>query len=368
MLKRFIIVAILCAVVVGALVGFNEVLKPMMIAQFLGAPRPPVTVSAAEVTKETWPSYLQAIGTVTAVEGVDVASQVAGTVSRIAFQPNQQIEAGQVLVQLDDAVEQADLALQESRVRLARQTLDRVSALRARGNASEAAFDEARATLDQAQAALAQTRAVIDEKRIEAPFSGVVGIPKINLGQYVSAGDPLVTLQQLDRVHVDFTLPEQALSQVQMGQRVELEVDAYPGRSFAGAITGIDPRLDSTSRSLSIRATLDNPDKLLMPGVFARVRVVLPERPDVVTVPQTAVTFTLYGNTVFVVEKAQDSDAMVVNQRFVRVGARREGLVEITGGLEPGQTVVTSGQLKLQNGAHVAIDNTLDPARVAGAF
>src|SRR5690606_19045915 len=178
--------------------------------------------------------------------------------------------------------------------------------LRSRGNAADASYDEAVAQVDQTRAQLEQTRAIIDQKSIEAPFDGIVGIERVNQGQFVTAGTPLVTLQRLDRVHVDFSLPEAHIGKVQLGQKVELEIDAYPGRTFSGEITGIDPRLSATSRTLSIRATLDNPDGALRPGVFARVAVVLPERPDVLTVPQTAISFSLYGDTVFVINEVEN--------------------------------------------------------------
>jgi len=366
MIKRFIVVAAFCGLLFGGLVWFNNFRAAAIADFFANRQIPPVTVSAAEVTRQTWPDYLRAIGTIQAVEGVELAPQVAGIVKSITFKPNDSVEAGQLLIQLDDAVEQANIALYEAQLRLAQRTLERVSTLRSRGNAADASYDEAVAQVDQTRAQLEQTRAIIDQKSIEAPFDGIVGIERVNQGQFVTAGTPLVTLQRLDRVHVDFSLPEAHIGKVQLGQKVELEIDAYPGRTFSGEITGIDPRLSATSRTLSIRATLDNPDGALRPGVFARVAVVLPERPDVLTVPQTAISFRLYGDTVFVINEVENEGgepSLVVEQKFVRVGQRRGNVAEILEGLEAGQRVVTSGQLKLQNGYPVAIDNSIDPAQ-----
>ncbi|MGK9165419.1 efflux RND transporter periplasmic adaptor subunit [Inquilinus limosus] len=383
MILRFFLVGIALILVVGALVGMN-VMRDQVVADMFSNPQiPPVAVSAAKAEAKTWTDYLEGIGTISAVEGIQVASEVAGTVVSIDFKPNDTVGAGQRLVQLDDSIDQADVRLYQAEIDLARRTLDRVSSLRARGNAPQSDLDTANANLLKAQAQLARAQATIEKKAVTAPFAGIIGIRKVDIGRYVAAGDPLVTLQRLDQVYVDFTLPEQAFSRVTHSQKVEVRTDAFPEEVFQGQVTGIEPVVDAASRMLRVRATIDNPGLKLRPGFFANVRLMLPERPNVVTVPQTAITYSLYGDTVFVIrEKKAEGDQppppaggsavaqaapagpqLVVEQVFVRVGQRQGNIAEIVEGVKVGDQVVTSGQLKLQNGFPVVIDNSVDPSR-----
>jgi membrane fusion protein, multidrug efflux system len=389
MILRFVLVGIALIVVVGALVGMNFKRDQIVAEIFANQQMPPVPISAAKAEAKTWTDYLEGIGSVSAVEGIELASEVAGTVKSIDFKPNDTISAGQRLVQLDDSIDQADLRLYQAAMDLAQRVLDRVSSLRARGNAPQADLDAANAELLKAQAQIARAQAVIEKKAVTAPFAGIVGIRKIDIGRYVAPGDALVTLQRLDQVYADFTLPEQAFSRISHGQKVEVRADAFPDEVFRGEVSGIEPVVDAASRMVKVRATIDNPGLKLRPGFFANVRLILPERPNVVTVPQTAITFSLYGDTVFVIREKQaeagqqqpaekpaaSGDAgqgggqpsagpqLAVEQVFVRVGKRQGNVAEIVEGVKAGDQVVTSGQLKLQNGFPVVIDNSVDPTR-----
>ena len=379
MILRFFLVGIALIVVVGALVFINIMRDQGVAAMFANPQIPPVTISAAKAEAKTWTDYLEGIGTVSAVEGIEVAPEVAGTVVAIDFKANDTVEAGQRLVQLDDSIDRADLRLYQAAIDLAQRVLDRVSSLRARGNAPQSDLDTANADLLKAKAQIARAQATIDKKAIGAPFAGIVGIRKVDVGAYVAAGASMVTLQRLDQVYVDFTLPEQAFSRVSQGQKVEVRADAFPDDVFRGTVSGIEPVLDATSRMLKVRATIDNPGLKLRPGFFANVRLVLPERPGVVTVPQTAITYSLYGDTVFVIREkkaeggqqdtgqAAAKPQLAVEQVFVRVGQRQGNIAEIMEGVKAGEQVVTSGQLKLQNGYPVVIDNSVDPTRPAPA-
>lgn len=393
MILRFFLVGIGLIIVVGALVGMNIMRDQGVAAFFASQQMPPVPISATKAEAKTWTDYLEGIGSVSAVEGIELASEVAGTVKSIDFKPNDTVSAGQRLVQLDDSIDQADVRLYQAAMDLAKRVLDRVSSLRSRGNAPQSDLDSANAELLKAQAQIARAQATIDKKAVMAPFAGIVGIRKIDIGRYVAAGDALVTLQRLDQVYADFTLPEQAFSRISHGQKVEVRADAFPDEVFRGEVSGIEPVVDSASRMVKVRATIDNPGLKLRPGFFANVRLILPERPNVVTVPQTAITFSLYGDTVFVIREKQaeanqqqpadqpaekpaaSGDAgqggsqppagpqLTVEQVFVRVGKRQGSIAEIVEGVKAGDQVVTSGQLKLQNGFPVVIDNSVDPTR-----
>lgn len=393
MILRFFLVGIGLIIIVGALVGMNVMRDQGVAAFFASQQMPPVPISAAKAEAKTWTDYLEGIGSVSAVEGIDVAFEVPGTVKSIDFKANDTVQAGQRLVQLDDSIDQADLRLYQAAMDLAQRTLDRVSSLRSRGNAPQSDLDNANAELLKAQAQIARAQATIDKKAVAAPFPGIVGIRKIDVGRYVAAGDPLVTLQRLDQVYADFTLPEQAFSRISQGQKVEVRADAFPAEVFRGQVSGIEPVVDAASRMVKVRATIDNPGLKLRPGFFANVRLILPERPNVVTVPQTAITFSLYGDTIFVIREKQAEAGqpaqpqaasggeggqpgaaqapagpqLTVEQVFVRVGQRQGAIAEIVEGVKAGDQVVTSGQLKLQNGFPVVIDNSVDPTRPAQA-
>jgi membrane fusion protein (multidrug efflux system) len=338
------------------------------------------TVSATEVTPVTWTPGIQAIGTAKAARGVDIAVETGGVVTAINFKANDHAAAGQVLVQIDDAVERADLIAAEANIKLYENQLARQTELRRKGVSSQAALDDARAQLDVAKSSYERLQAILDQKAIKAAFDGILGIARVDVGQYVQPGTVVVTFQDLARMRVDFTIPEQSAPYVHVGQITHFNV-APDMPEFKGVITGIDPKVDPQTRLVAVQAELDNADGRVLPGQFLRVRIEMPAQQGVIALPQTAVISSLYGDYVYVVEAPQgDSEAdakaaakkipsgqlpSVVRQVYVTVGERDNGMVAIENGLKAGQKVVTAGQNKLQNDSLVLIDNTIDPARIA---
>lgn len=401
MIKRFIIAFVLLVLVCGGIVGFN-IFRDNAIKQYFATMKPPAaTVSTTVVKPVEWTPGIEAIGTVSAVRGVDLTVETAGIVKEIRFQANQKVEAGAVLVQLDDAVERADLDAQKAQAALDQVALKRAMELQKRGVGSDVTLDNARAAASASESQVSKLQAVLDQKQLRAPFAGTAGIPNINLGQYLSPGTIVLTLQDLDTMRVDFTVPEQQLPQLKIDQAVRLGTggDDMP---FAGAIRGINPKIDPASRLVSVRAEVDNSEGKLSPGQFVQVRVELPEQNNVLAVPQTALTTSLYGDFVYVVHPAKPaaeaakpaSDAakptseakpsagaaqpaeekkpadekkpeLVLSQVFVTPGRRNGGLVEILKGIAPGDEVVTAGQNRLFNGMSVHVDNTVDPTKLS---
>lgn len=361
MLKRFIIATLLLALVGGGLVGFN-IFRDRMIAQFL-ADRPvdPLPVETVLAQAVTWQPALSAIGTVNAARGVDLTVEAAGIVRVIAFEANADVAAGQTLLQLDAEVQQADLTAARSQLALERANLAREQELQSRGVASEARLDQTRAAFDAAESQLARAEAVIGQRRLVAPFDGTIGLPRIDPGAYVSPGTTVATLQDLDTMRVDFSLPEQSLPALFIGQQLHVRIDG-DDRDFDGAITGIDPRVDPGSRMVAVRGSVDNPNRALTPGQFARVRIDLPEEEGVIVLPTTAVTTSLYGDFVYLVRpREDDADTLEVAQVFISVGRRSGGLVEVADGLEAGDRIVASGQNRLSNRAPVTLAETDAP-------
>ena len=370
MIKRLLIAFVILAVFLGGLGYFQFVFKPQMIKGFLAAQVPPPATITAEVAQASeWVERLPAIGTLIASQGVDVASQVAGIVTALGFESGQDVPEGDKLVQLDISVELADLASADATQREADVAFKRQTDLLRKSVASEANVDTALAKRDTAVAAVNRIKALIAQKSILAPFAGRLGIRKVELGQYVSPGLALVTLQALDPIWVDFPMPEQNIGKLKTGQIIELTVDAFPGKVFKGEVTSLDARVSQETRTLLVRGTLPNADRTLLPGMFANVAVLAGEPAEVVTVPRTAITYSLYGDSVYVVKpeaatagKAEPAaggeSVYVVERRFVTTGQVRDDLVAVTSGLKAGETVVTTGQLKLNTGGHVKIDNS----------
>ncbi|MEK0084431.1 efflux RND transporter periplasmic adaptor subunit [Benzoatithermus flavus] len=362
---RLILVALLVGGVGGGLWYFNEFRKQAIRSFFANNVPPPTAVAAVPAEQGPLPRYLGGIGTLVAVRQVSVSPEVQGRVAAIHFEPGAVVKQGEPLVQLNDAPEQADLASFKAQARLAQANLDRTRQLARSDFATQAALDQNQALLEQAQAGIARSEALIAQKLVKAPFAGQLGIRRVELGQYVGPGTELVTLTDLDRLYVNFTVPEQARAVIRLGQPVEITIDAYPGRVFKAELTTIEPQIDPSTRTIKLQATMANPDRLLLPGMFANARLVLPPVPDVVTVPETAVTRTLYGDSVFVVrEEGVDKDGRPVRkavQTFVRTGDVVGGRIAILEGVKPGELVVASGQLKLQSGAAVRVvaDNAL---------
>jgi membrane fusion protein (multidrug efflux system) len=328
------------------------------MAALASLPQPPATVAAAEVQTETWQPYLAAVGSVVATQGILVTTEVAGKVSEIRFEDGQQVQAGTLLLQLDDSVDRAELEGIIAERRLADLQFKRRAELLETKTISRSDYDEARLRLENAIAALATKQAVIEKKRITAPFSGWLGIRQVDLGEYLQPGAAIVPLEALDPVYVDYSLPERYLSQVAVGQALEVEVQAFPGETFSGRIAALNPGIDPGTRSLQIRATLENPQSRLRPGMFAEVRTVLPLRPATLTLPQTAITYNPYGDSVFVIQQGETGPS--VQRRQVETGEVRNGRVEIVQGLQAGELVVVAGQVKLRNGQAVVVDNAIE--------
>ncbi|MBR1091990.1 efflux RND transporter periplasmic adaptor subunit [Bradyrhizobium manausense] len=359
----FIIVGALLAALVGGLVWFNY-FRGQMIKQFFANNKPPPTlVSAAEAKSEVVPNLLTAVGGLAAVHQVDVTADVNGRVTEIKFAPGMHVEAGMPLVQLFDAPEQGDLANYKAQATVAQLSLDRAKQLASRQFGPQATVDSAQAAYDQAQAGIAKTEALISQKLVRAPFSGDLGVRKVEVGQYLTAGTPIVSLTDLSELWANFTVAEKDSGNLKVGQQVRLKVDAYPDRIFDGKITTIEPQIAADTRNIRVQATVANPEKILKPGMFVTTTVVLPDKPAVITVPETAVDYTLYGDSVFVITEKKEEDgktSLSAVRTFVQTGNRVAGRVEIIKGVKPGDKVVAVGQLKLQSGAAVAIST--DPA------
>lgn len=391
--KRMIIMLILVGILFGAVFGFKWFIGQKITETFDNMAMPPAAITVAEATRQRWTERLEAIGTLQAVNGTDVTTEAAGVVSAIRFESGQAVRKGDVLVQLDTATEAATLRSIEASLRLAVVQRDRFRELFARNQAvARADVDQRESEAARLEAEVNAQRALIARKTIRAPFDGVLGIRRINLGQYLNPGDPIVSLQSLDPIHINFNLPEQQLGALQVGQSVSIAVDSLPGREFTGTVTAIEPEVDASTRNFVLQATLDNPEQVLRPGTFARVSAQVGEASDAIVIPQTAVSFNPYGNTVYVVNEARAPDGqasapvdvrpapeapaaeggdaapaqpagpqLTVTQRFVRTGATRGDLVVVTDGLEAGERVATSGLLKLRNDATVVINDAVQP-------
>jgi membrane fusion protein (multidrug efflux system) len=371
MSRRFIITGIVLAALLGGLGWFQFVFKPQMIRTFLSTMKPPpATVTAEAARTEQWIERLTSIGTLIASQGVDVTSQVAGIVTDVHVESGSEVDQGTKLVQLDTSVEVADLASAIATQREAEVAYARQVDLMQKKVTSEANLDTARAKQETTLAAVNRIQAVIAQKAVAAPFSGRAGIRKVEKGQYVSAGMALVSLQALDPIRADFPMPEQHIGKLRVSQPIELTVDAYPGQVFKGEIQSLDARVAQDTRTLLVRAILPNKERKLLPGMFANVTVLVGDATDVVTVPRTAVTYSLYGDSVYVVKPASPKEGaptesgqpageqLIAERRFVRTGQVRDDRVAIIFGLTAGEQVVTTGQLKLNTGAAVHIDNT----------
>lgn len=364
MIKRFIIAFVLLVLVCGGLVGFNLYRDKAIGDFFANMQRPPVAVSTTGVEAVTWEPAVRAIGTVNAANGVDLTTEVAGVVKEIQFKANQSVKRGDVLVRLDDEVQRADLAAAQSSLDLNEQALQRARELQTRGVGSQSTLDSAQAAAMASTSQVTKLQAVVNQKQLRAPFDGTIGIPQIDLGQYISPGQVVATLQNLDTMHANFTVPEQEFSVLAIGQPVRLGLteDDLP---FSGTITGIDPKIDPATRLVSVRAEIANPGGKLNPGQFVRVRVGLPVEDGVIVVPQTALVASLYGDYVYRIKTApaegDAAPAVTVEQVFVKPGRRSDGTVEILDGLAAGDEVVNAGQNRLSNGARVTINNDVQP-------
>jgi membrane fusion protein, multidrug efflux system len=363
MVRWFIIVGLLLALLVGALVGFNA-FRSKMIAQFFANNKPPpASVSVATAKAEVIPNLLTAVGDLAAVHQVNVTSDVNGRITEILFEAGSSVKAGAPLVQLFDAPDKGDLASFKAQATGAQMALDRAKQLAARQFGPQSTVDAAQATFDQAEAGIAKTQAIISQKLVRAPFDGELGVRHVEVGQYLTAGTQIVSLTDLSVLYANFTVTEKDSAQLKVGQTVRLVVDAYSGRTFEGKITTIEPQVSTDTRNIHVQATIENPDHILKPGMFTTTTVVLPDKPPVVTVPETAVDYTLYGDSVFLVTEKKEDDgktSLAVVRTFVQAGNRINGRAEILKGLKADDRVVAVGQLKLQSGAAVTI--SADPS------
>jgi membrane fusion protein (multidrug efflux system) len=365
----------LVALVVIALALYKGFSIYRMVKQYT-APKPPISVAAVQARSQSWQSQIPAIGTLKALQGVELTAEVGGTVTSVQFESGEKLRLNQPIIELDSSVEQASLATAEAALGLARVEFERGRNLVTRQAISKSEFDRLNAELQKANASVAQLRATLAKKRILAPFAGTVGIRQVDVGAYVSPGSVIATLQDISGLFVDFFLPEQQAPQLALEQSVKLSVAAYPGEEFIAKIVAINPKVEATTRTLQVRARLDNPEGKLLPGMFANLQVLLPNPQQRVVVPETAVSFTLYGNSVYAVneaakdagnennQEAQDAEPqLVVERRFVETGERRDGLVVILSGVKEGEQVVSAGQLKIDDGSRVRLEH--DPIEQA---
>jgi membrane fusion protein (multidrug efflux system) len=378
MTKRILLTLVGLIVVIGVLVGIKALQIRKMVAQGASFVPPPETVTVAQATEESWESLLTSVGSLTAVQGVTVAAELAGKVVRIAFESGALVHQGDLLVQQDVSTEQAALPGAEAAVTLAQADLARVRDLRARDIAPQSDEDAAVAKLKQTRAVVDGIRAAIAKKTIRAPFAGRLGIRLVDLGQMLQDGDEIVSLQSLDPIFVNFLLPQRRLPELRQGLVVRVTGDALADRMIEGKITAINPQVDAATRNVRLQATVANPHEALHPGMFVNVTVVLPARQPVLTIPATAVLYAPYSDSVFVVEEkkgggqgassgdaakspAVDTPALVLRQQFVRLGEQRGDFVAVLSGLKEGDKVVSTGVFKYRNGQAVVIDNTLSP-------
>jgi membrane fusion protein (multidrug efflux system) len=325
----------------------------------------PESVATFKAERQMWINTVQAIGSIEPDRGVRLDAEVAGVVSAINFKNGQDVKEGDILVQLDIAVESALLSSNEATAHLAKVELDRATRLRGTDSIAQSQLDRAQADFDKATAEMNNLKAIIERKTIRAPFSGRVGIREINLGQYLPQGAPIVTLQAYEQVYVNFTLPQQAIAQVKTGMQLTLQSDVYPDQIFEGTLTAISPQIDPTTRSVKLQGTLPNEEDLLRPGLFVKVTVILPEQEEVLIVPSTSIVFAPYGNSIFKVINGTDETSgeatTTVKQSFIRIGKRMGDFVSIIEGLEEDDEVVSAGAFKLRNGMSVMINNEMAP-------
>lgn len=365
MIKRMLIMLILVGAVLGGLFGFKGFVNGKIKEAMAGMANMPQTVSAMKAESSDWQPKLDAVGSLRAVRGAELSLEVPGVVEEITFESGDQVKAGQVLLALRKDDEVAKLQSLEATATLAQITYDRdVKQLKAQA-ISQAIVDNDEANLRNVKAQVAQQKAIVDKKTLRAPFDGKLGLRQVDLGQFLSAGTVIATLQSLDPIYVDFLLPQQAVAQVTVGEKVRAKVDAFPGRTFEGKITAINPKIETASRNLQVRATLPNTDQKLLPGMFATVELDTGVAQRLVTLPQTAVAYNPYGSLVYIVDdKGKTPDGkpqLVARQVFVTTGATRGDQVAILKGVSEGDMVVTSGQIKLRNGVPLIVDNRVVP-------
>lgn len=369
--RRMLIMLGVVLLVVLLLAGYKAFSVYQQIQTF-SAPKPPVSVAVATAAQQPWQARLPTVGSLKALQGVDLSLEIAGTVQKVQFQSGQKIKAGQPLLQLDSEVESALLETAEADLGLSQLDFGRGRQLVGSQAISKGEFDRLSAQLKKNQATVNQLKASLAKKHILAPFSGTIGIRQVDVGDYLASGTVIATLQDLSSLYVDFYVPEQSVPRLAVAQSVNVSVSAYPGQTFVGTISAINPKVEDSTRNVLVRATLANPDGKLLPGMFANLQVILPDVAAGIVVPESAVTYTLYGNSMYVVTQKKAADGtvekddkgqpvLIAERRFVETGERRDGQVLVSKGVQSGEQVVIAGQLKLDNGTPIAIsdDKTL---------
>lgn len=372
MLRRRMLIMLGIVLLIVLVLGGYKAFSIYRQIQVFSAPKPAVSVAATEARELQWQSRLPAVGSLKALQGVDLSLETDGTVTKLLFESGQKVKQGQPLLELDQKVETALLGTAQADLRLAEVDFGRGGQLVGSQAISKGEYDRLTSQFRRNKAVVEQLQASLAKKSIAAPFSGTIGIRQVDVGEYLPSGTVIATLQDISSLYVDFSIPEQSLPKISLGQEVLISVAAFPGETFKASISATNPKVDDATRNVLIRATLANPDSKLLPGMFANVQVLLPNPRNEVVVPQSAVTYTLYGNSVYVAapkkaengEAQNDTDgkpALIAERRFITTGEHRDGLVVISKGLKAGEQVVTAGQLKLTQGADIAItpDKTL---------
>jgi membrane fusion protein (multidrug efflux system) len=365
MAKRMILMVTLMTVFVAVL-GFVKVRQfQAMAGQFAAMQPPPDAVTTIVTRREAWPVTIDAIATVAAVQGVTVSADLSGIVGRIAFESGRTVRQGDVLVQLDTRQEQAQLTAAEAQLELARVNFERMQGLVEQDAVSRAEYDSAAAGHKQAEARVREIRATIERKTIRAPFTGMLGIRQVNLGQYLTGGDPVVPLQSLNPIYVNFGIPQQQAGDVRRGSTVRIATGDLAGREFTGRVTAVNSVVDETTRNVQVQATLANPDGVLRPGMFVQAQLTQGPSQPVVALPASAISYAPYGDSVFVVTDLKDASGRTyrgVRQQVVKLGGARGDQIAVVSGINPGEEIVTSGVFKLRNGAAVRVNNKVQPA------
>jgi membrane fusion protein (multidrug efflux system) len=360
MKKRIILAIIGLVIVIAVLAGIKTMQIGAMIDQGKKFVPPPETVTSAQVRSDTWENALTAVGTLTAVQGVNVSAELSGKVAQIAFESGSTVRKGALLLRQDTSSEGAQLPGAEAQVRLTKTILERDAKMLDKKIISQSEYDTALANYDQARAQAANIRATIAKKTIRAPFSGRLGIRQVNLGQILREGDPIVTLQAIDPIHADFTIPQQQMGKLRPGLPVGISSDAVPGMTMEGRIKAINPLVDTETRNIKVQAVLDNHGERLRPGMFVNVSVGLPVKEKVLTIPATAVLYAPYGDSVFVItEDKEHKGGKVLRQQFIRLAEKRGDFIAVASGLKEGEEIVSTGVFKLRNGQSVIVDNRL---------
>ena len=365
MKKRMFFTVLGLVIVFGGIFGYNWFVAYKTEQFFANREAPVETVTATRARADTWRPTVQSVGSLSAVQGVDITAEITGKVVEIAVEDGAEVETGQTLAELDADGLRAELRGARAEARLAELELERQRRLRQQNANSEADVDRAESQLEQARAAVDRVRSQLAKKTIQAPFAGRLGIIDVDVGQFVDVGEPIVTLQTLDPISVDFTVPQQELARIEVGQPLVARVDAFGEQSFDGRVMAISPKVNQQTRSVPVRGRLSNPEGRLRPGMFVDVAVQLPAEEDVITLPQTAVTYNPYGDSIFLInesETAEGETELTVERKFIRTGATRGDQIQILQGVAEGDRVVTSGQLKLRNGSKVTISDSVEPA------